>query len=746
MDFQNNKEQDARGSLLFLHAPVKILSEETLSGANIYHDRSVACIRIDFGPLAEISSCAMDSSFSYAYLRRFVSLPSFIPLNGLDKIFVEKLRRKESVAFPQLLLEAILSIETHLAREMHDLETVDFAVVDNNESGTSLVWESKLPRLSLKVAQAATLGLLELLPRQLDPEQGKRKETFEQHLAELEKLVRRRRLAASTSTLKYAARKRGIPCKLLGRQHLLLGEGMHQARLFASMSGTTSSAAQKSCADKRQTNRLLRDLRLPCTRQVRVGSEEETLIAIEKLGYPLVVKPQKGNRGRDVFVKLSSPFEALDAFNRAHQKGRDVIIERYVPGTDHRLLVVGNRCVAALKKLPPCVIGDGHSTIEKLIDELNQDPLRDGFRRYVIKKDVDLQERLLANGLTFSTVLEENKKVTLRDTANISTGGLPIDVTDRVHPDNFSIAERAARGMDLDVAGIDFITEDISRSYKECGGAIIEINARPGLCIHTWPAEGKPRNVASKVLDLSFPAAGSSRIPVLAVAGDKGIGTVARYLDLALRATGRSVALALTKEASVNGRPAELNPRQQEQAPLVLLRDPDIDTLVTTVSLRKTVRRGMLLERTDVSVIMDRQVNGDAKQFATGLDVLCNATDGCYVVDASNSLALGRLSTTDPAKIVLVSDQANNARLEQHKQAGHKVVSLQWHEKAMAILLWSEGKVVASFNAEVGSSRDGRTRKNRLKNGKMLAIAAAFALGIPAQDLASVDHAFQLSD
>jgi cyanophycin synthetase len=337
--------------------------------------------------------------------------------------------------------------------------------------------------------------------------------------------------------------------------------------------------------------------------------------------------------------------------------------------------------------------------------------------------------------LTLDSVPEAGREFTLRGTANVSTGGLSIDITELVHPDNRKMAERAAQGVGLDVAGIDFITTDITRSYREVGGVITELNARPGLCVHTWPREGKARNVAGRVLRLFYPVEHTGRIPTVIVAGDKGTSSTARMLDMALRGAGHSVALALGKGAYVNGVAAELSESQQKRAPLSLLRDPQIDTLVATVSPRLLSKRGLLLETCAVTVLMDSPVEGDAGVFHQGLDILDRATTGCFVVGSGNAMALSRLKKLETRRLILVGERLHDPAMQEHLNAGHTAVSTLWLDGKIRIVVFSGTEFQASFSMATRDPRAGRAKTRRLKNAKMYAIAAALGLGLGVDEL-----------
>ncbi len=722
------------GRILYLGTPISLLDSRVLTGCNTYHSSTVICQSVDFGALADETTSIADPGFAQSFVDRFRGLRSFVPYNGLKDEFADALHSAQGVGFQQVLLEAILAVEAAVSFAMHELGAVSYAAVRKRATDADLIWSSYAPKLSLGSASVALLGLLELLPIGHNSGRAGNATDFDTAFAALAKRAGRRRLAPSTAVIELAAQRRGIPCQVLGRQHLLLGQGVVQQHVYASMTGT-SIAAQKVCVDKRQTNRRLMDLRLPVPPQIKVGSVDEAHAAAGKIGVPVVIKPLKGRKGSGVSVGLTSQDTIESAFRQVHKAGADVLIERFMPGVDHRLLVVGGRFTAAVKRLPPSVTGDGVSTVAALIETLNAEPYRDGFRGFPVTIDIEVEHHLAQAGVALDDILPEGRTLTLRSKANVSTGGTPIDVTDQVHPDNRALAERAATGIGLDVAGVDLLTSDISRSYRETGGVIIEVNARPGLDIHAWPMAGKSRDVGADVLQLSFPTGDNGRIPILAIAGDKGTGSTARVLDALMRGAGRSVALALRTSAFVDGKPAELTEAQQKQAPLILLRDPEIDTLVTTVSLRQAARRGLLLNDCSVTVVMDRAKTGVAEAFHAGLDIVDRATRDCVVVGSGNRLALQRLSAVEGRRLILVGERRNDPNLRAHLDAGHDAVTTAWHKGEVCISLMSGDSLLAEFPIDDAVVEKDKLSRKRLTHALMFAIGAAHGAGLSGAEI-----------
>jgi cyanophycin synthetase len=296
------------------------------------------------------------------------------------------------------------------------------------------------------------------------------------------------------------------------------------------------------------------------------------------------------------------------------------------------------------------------------------------------------------------------------------------------------MAVRATEGIGLDVAGVDFVTEDISHSYKEVGGSIIEVNARPGLCMHTWPRYGKSRPVGEAMLALSFPPGVTGRIPTVVVAGDRGTVRIAREIDAILRASGKTVGLVTRKSSFVSGQAAEIEGSQQRNAVRILLRDPRIETLVSAVSLCQTVKRGLVLDTCDVAAIVNRAANRDAEGlYQYGLEVVVKATRGILAVSAGNKSALEVMSTLDPKRLVLLSSSSQDPAIVGHVAAGGAVVFKVRKQDQDWIVLYRKDKFIASI--PVATTRAGGRTSARSVKARMFAVALAFGIGLSGSDI-----------
>jgi cyanophycin synthetase len=659
--------------------PVQIVHTSTLHGSNVHHFDTVVRLEVDLGGCPGETSAYAEPGFADRFIKRFIELPTVVPDLGRSADFAARLRSAEGVAFAELLCEAILSLEATAATLSHSLHAVAFADVGQGREPerATVVWSTDSPMFSRTLAEVAVLGLNELLA--LRPVNGRltAEPDFATALGGLRQRAEQRRMSIASMVIMQAARRRGIACARVGGPYLLLGQGRFQNLMISSTTERTSYAATHFAGDKRLTVQRLADLRLPVPRNIRVANVEEAIAAAERLGYPVVVKPTRGGQGEGITAGVKDEPALREAYRLARSQFPDVVVEQFLEGQDYRLLIVGDRFVAAVTRLPPSVTGDGKRTIDELVDELNADPYRDGFRLYKIDKDQELIRHLAQRGYDLDSILDVGQSLPLRTVANQSQGGYAIDVTDKVHRDNREMAVRAARAMRLDIAGIDFMTTDISRSYKDNGGGIIEVNARPGIDLHTWPRYGKPRDVGPIVIDHLYPKGAPWRVPVAAVVGDQRTAVIARDLDHFLRTAGRHVGLVIRRRAYFDGEavPPEWGPRRA--AARLMLRDPEIDTLVFTMSTRGVVDRGLQVRTTDVVAITAPLAQVSLDAYLGSIETLVRSNPRKFVFGASNRTAAAALSGIEAHRIVVVARGMSDS-LRKHIAAGGSAFVLDW--------------------------------------------------------------------
>jgi len=436
--------------------------------------------------------------------------------------------------------------------------------------------------------------------------------TVEAALPLLQASVRRGALGPTTQALVTAARRRGIPAVRLNDQSLIqLGQGANQRRLRASVTDRTGLIATELAGNKAQAKAMLEALGCPVARGVVVRTADEAVAAAARLTKPLVIKPLDGNHGRGVTTGLIEEAALRAAFDLAAIHSRQVILEEQLPGRDHRILVVDGKVIAVAERVPAHVVGDGTRSVAALVGAVNADPRRGVGHENVLTRiridDPAALDVLSLQGLTPESVPEAGRFVTLRTTANLSSGGTAVDRTDEIHPDNASIARRAALAIGLDVAGIDLLAPDITRSVRETGGGIVEINAAPGLRMHLDPSEGQVRDVAGPILNMMYPSGSRARIPVLAVTGTNGKSTVGRMLARIFQNEGRTVGLTNTSGVYIGDERVFAGDASGPRSARLVLRDPTVEVAVLECARGGILREGLAFDRCDVGAVLNVQ-------------------------------------------------------------------------------------------------------------------------------------------
>lgn len=425
----------------------------------------------------------------------------------------------------------------------------------------------------------------------------------------LRALVTANGFGPSTRALVDEARRRGIPVMRLDAASLVqLGHGSRQRRIRASVTGGTSLIGAELAGNKDAAKAVLHDAGLPVPRGQVVRDADEALRVARRLGWPVVTKPLDGNHGRGVTTGIQDEAALREGVALAARISRRVIVERELPGNDHRILVVDGKVVAVAERVPARVVGDGTSTIAALIDTVNADPRRGVGHENVLTRiaaDEPMRVLLALGGLGLSSVPAPGQVVYLRGTANLSTGGTAVDRTDTIHPDNAAIAAQAAAVIGLDVAGIDMLSPDITRSVRETGGGIVEVNAAPGLRMHLQPSEGTPRDVARPIIEAIVPRGARSRIPIFAVTGTNGKSTTARMVARILCEAGHRVGLTSTSGVYIDGRLQVAADASGPRSARMVLRNPTVDAAVLEAARGGILREGLGFDRCDVGAVLN---------------------------------------------------------------------------------------------------------------------------------------------
>ncbi|GGK70672.1 cyanophycin synthetase [Rufibacter glacialis] len=426
-------------------------------------------------------------------------------------------------------------------------------------------------------------------------------------VAELHEIREDEHIGPSTYSIVSEAVARGIPYIRLNKSSLIqLGYGVHQKRIQATMTCRTAAFAVEIAGDKNNTKEMLHEAGVPVPEGETVYTLDELKEAIDYLGYPIVTKPLDGNHGKGAGINLKTWEEAAAGFEMAQKYSEAVIVEQFIEGYDFRLLVVNKKFIAAAKRTPAMVIGDGTSTVQQLVDKVNSDPRRGVGHEKVLTRiaiDKDSTGILEKKGYTLDTVLAAGEELFLKSTANLSTGGTATDVTDLIDPYNVLMAERIAGTIGLDICGIDVVTSDIAIPLPEARGAVIEVNAAPGFRMHVAPTEGLPRNVAEPVVEMLFPDNCPSRIPIIAVTGTNGKTTTTRLIAHMVKSCGYQVGFTTTDGIYIQDKLLEKGDTTGSKSAEFVLRDPTVNFAVLECARGGMLRAGLGFRQCDIGIV-----------------------------------------------------------------------------------------------------------------------------------------------
>lgn len=490
------------------------------------------------------------------------------------------------------------------------------------------------------------------------------------------------RLGPSTGCIVDEAVARGIPYIRLNKHSLVqLGYGVNQRRIRATIASTTGSIAVDIACDKEETKNLLEAAEIPVPKGRIVYGEEGLQAAIESIKYPIVTKPVDGNHGKGATTNIRNWDDAVRGLEAAKKYSRGVIVEKFITGQDHRVLVINYKFVAAAIRKPAAVTGDGKSTIQQLIDKTNEDPRRGyGHEKTLtqIKVDEFTLDILNKRQLTLESVLPKGEELFLKPTANLSTGGTATDVTDMVHPDNIFMCERIARIIGLDICGIDIMAETLSEPVAETGGAILEVNAAPGFRMHIDPAEGLPRNVAEPVIDMLYPPGSTARIPIIAVTGTNGKTTTTRLMAHMMKTIGHKVGFTTTDGVYIQN---QLMMRGDCTGPVsaeFVLKDPTVDFAVLECARGGILRAGLGFHNCDIAIVTNVAEDHLGLQDIDTIEQLArvkgvvpeSVLPGGYAILNADNKWTAAMAKDLKCKVAYFSMDENNPLIKKHMKNG----------------------------------------------------------------------------
>jgi cyanophycin synthetase len=541
-----------------------------------------------------------------------------------------------------------------------------------------------------EVGKEAAQLARELLQNILDD----RKVPYKEIIEDLKEAYSKAYLGPSTASIVNAAVKKGIPYRiLLNGKYISFGYGNKQKRIEASISENTSTIGVDLVKDKDDTKVLLDDVFIPVPKGKLVRDIDELEAAAEEIGYPLVTKPLDGHHGEGIYVDIKNYDELVDAFERTQEISDDVILEKYIKGQDFRVLVVGYKMIAAALRKPASVIGDGRSTVYELIQETNTDSKRgEGHENILTRIEIDdvTRDLLKDAGLNLDSVPKKGQEVFLKETANISTGGTATDVTDEVHPDNIFLFERIAGRVGLDICGIDIVASDLRTPLVENGGAILEVNAAPGLRMHLSPSSGKARDVGKSIIDYMFPDTEDALIPIIAITGTNGKTTTSRLMAAVVSDQGYNVGYTTTDGIYIKDKLIAKGDFTGPKSTQIVLSEPFVDFAVLECARGGIIRSGLGFNSCDIGIVTNvaedhlglKDIN-TVEDLAYVKAVIPNSvkTTGYAILNADDPLVY-KMAESLKCNVAFFSLDENSDKIREHCKSG-----------GIAAVLTSEGSI-----------------------------------------------------
>ncbi len=708
---------------------MRVTRIRALRGPNYWRLAPVIACDVSLGALEEVATADIPG-FTDRLLEHLPSLLEHECTRGREGGFVERLR--EGTRLPHVI--------EHVALELQIRAGSDVSFGRVVESGDPGVWWVIVAYNEEHVGLEAMRRAVALIRACIDDTPFDMPAT-ERQMQELYESVR---LGPSTAAIVEEATRRGIPVRRLNSGSLVrLGLGKNLRRIQAAMTDFTSAIGTEIAQNKDDTKRALEQIGLPVPAGEVTSTVGGAVEIADQIGYPVLLKPLDASQGRGISTRLDDASALRAAWPYASGTSRLVVVERFAEGSDHRVLVVNRKVVAVAQRIAAHVIGDGRSTIRELIDQVNSDPRRGvGHGRTLTRLPTDelTASHLVRYGYTFDSVPDPGMKVTLRATANLSTGGTSIDRTDEIHPDNATACEMAAGIIGLDIAGIDVVTPDISVPFRENGAVIIEVNASPGIRMHTQPAVGRPRNVAAPMVDMLYPPGADSTIPIVAVTGTNGKTTTTRLIAHLFRHTDRTVGFTTTDGVYLGNRLVMEGDMTGPFSANIILSNPTVDVAVLETARGGILRAGLGFDECDVGVVLNvaedhlglRGIH-TVEQLADVKGIIAEVVkrDGHAVLNGDDRL-VRRLRKRTPADVVFFSrsGEGENDLVDEHIERGGIAVRI---EDGTFVIRRGRLRIPIAAVREVPLMLGGAARFQ--EENIMAAIATAYVQGVRYDDI-----------
>jgi len=703
---------------------MKILKVRAIEGANFFSYQPVVRGIVDISDWQGKTTKEL-GDFNERLLKALPSLFSHTCSRGIAGGFIERL---EEGTLPGHVLE-------HVAIELLTLagEKTRYGktrLFDDDKNQYEVIYQYECKEAALEAFYLAG-EVLNQLYAGLSPECSA--------MVERLKKIRAQYLPGpSTKAILKACERRGIPYQKLGSGSLYqLGHGRFSRRIQAAMTDQTNCIGVDIAGDKELTRKILSESAIPVPRGKVVCSEEEILESFREFKQSVVIKPCQGNQGKGVSLDLKNESDVLAAFRLAEAYDSKVIIEEYIKGNNYRILVVGEKVVAAARRIPPMVIGDGKSTIKELVEKENKNPLRgDGHEKVLTKISLDsvVVMDLYRQGLSLTSVPSKGEKVVLRQSANLSTGSTAADVTDQIHPDNAQLAVYASKVLGLDIAGVDIILGDISESYLEQNGKIIEINAAPGLRMHLAPSLGQGRDIGDEIVNMLFPQ-GNGRIPIISVTGTNGKTTTVRLLSRLLQKQNLIVGMTSTEGIYINGQMISAGDLSGPHSAQVVLRHPEVQVAVLETARGGILKSGLGYDYADVAIVTNISEDHlgqygieDIEDLTKVKSLVAEAVKKhSYVILNADDNRVAGMARRTKGRVIYFSTKLQNRKICKHLAFGGTAVVV---DKGRIRICNGENSIYICHLAKIPLTWGGKALHN--VQNVLAAVAGCWALGYSA--------------
>lgn len=696
---------------------MKALNYKYFSGRNIYSHRPCIKMEVDLEGFKDISSKDI-CGFNNKVLEILPGLKKHRCGIDEDMGFVKRL--EEGTFLAHICEHIIIELQNLL-----DIEVRYGKAREIKGDHYYIVYECKYKNTAIEAGDTAIRIINSIL--------SKNEFNLKLELNKLKNIFNKEKLGPSTYSIIKAAQKRNIPFIRIGEKSIFqLGYGKTSKIIGATIGNDTKCISVDIACDKYMTKKILENQCIPTPLGAIINNNMDVLIKADKIGYPVVIKPRYGNQGKGVFANLNNEQELLKAYKTLSKEYEDIIIEKHIQGKDYRICMVDYKVVAVSERIPPYVIGNGKSTVENLIQKLNKDSKRGiGHEKVLTKVKIDLKliDSIEKIGFSINSVPKAGEKVFLRENANLSTGGIAIDCTDLICDKNIEIFERASQTVGLDICGIDVCCTDIS---KPIDGAIIEVNAAPGIRMHEFPYKGESRNVAGAIVDMIFKDI-KEQVPVISVTGTNGKTTTTRLIAYMFSVSGYKTGFTSTGGIYIDGKVIDEGDTTGYNSALTLLTNKEVEAIVLETARGGIIKKGLAYDLADVGVITN--ITTDHLEL-DGIDTLEDLAyvkslvgeavkdEGYVVLNADDEMSM-KIINRIKSNIVLFSKDKNNKFVKEHLKKG--CIAIYVYEDYMYIE--KDNEIISLMNINnIKIGLQGKLDYN-IENA-MAACAAGIAMGI----------------